>query len=312
MPRKPHVVVVGSTMVDMIAYADRLPDRGETLRGTSFRIGYGGKGANQAVMAALLGADVMMVNCLGTDLFADLALENLRAFGIDVSQVRKIDGAVSGVAPIWVEPSGANRIIVVPGANDLLTPDRVDESLSGAGPLDVVLCQLEISQPSVLRAFEKGRARGATTILNPAPAAPIDPRILALTSWLICNEPELALLVPSLPAVDPAAGPNEQVTAIAGHFGMGMVVTLGERGALVYEGPRAKEPILVPAPKVVAVDTTGAGDAFVGAFAVAIGLGRPAIEAARFGCECAAFSVTRHGTQTSFPRGADLPRLAAR
>ena len=293
---EPRIVVVGSTMIDLVAYADRLPDDGETVVGTSYQTGFGGKGANQAVVAARFGARVAMVNTLGDDGHGDSYLEHLVAEGIDTSFMRRAPGS-SGVAPIWVDASGTNRIIIVPGANLEVRPDVAAGAVESFAPR-VVIGQFEIPQATTRAGFAAARGLGATTILNPAPGAAVDAELLDVTDWLVPNETEFALVTGQ-----PLRGtPDVEATIIAAAsatLGCSVVVTLGERGALVV---RPGEPATrVETPRVTAVDTTGAGDAFVGAFAVGLALGMAAVDAARLGCGAAADSVTRLGTQTSYP-----------
>jgi ribokinase len=302
-------MVVGSTMVDMIAYVKTIPKEGQTIVGQSFSLGFGGKGANQAVMARLLGASVLMVNCVGDDLFGPSTVENMASLGIDSKFVWTIPGTSSGVAPIWVEQDGSNRIIVVPGANDRLSLPQVDQAFEYFGPPDVVLSQLEVPQAAILRAFERGTAAGAVNILNPAPAAPVDPAILRLTSWLIPNESEFGALCASL-GIEIPSWPDAVVTA-AHTLGVSLLLTLGAQGALYCEAA-SNAAVHVPAVPVTAIDTTGAGDAFVGAFAYAIASGQPPVIATALGMACAGASVTRKGTQTSFPRDEDLHELSNR
>ena len=171
MASQPTITVVGSIMIDMISYVPRLPNAGETLIGGRFEIGFGGKGANQAVMARRLGASVRMIACVGTDAFGDQAVENLVAQGIDAQFVYR-SHAATGVAPIWVEADGTNRIAVIPGANDDMDPEQVAKTVL-AHPSQVVIGQLEVPQPVTLAAFGAGRSAGSITILNPAPAAEI-------------------------------------------------------------------------------------------------------------------------------------------
>ena len=290
------IVVVGSTMTDMIAYVDRVPAAGETVVGTRYSQGFGGKGANQAVMAARLGAVVSMVNQVGDDVLGDMTLDNLSREGIDISRVGRVAGMSSGVAPIWVERDGSNRIIVVPGANDHVTVEQAREAVEGAPDVQLVLGQFEIPQPSTAAAFAAARRRGAVTVLNPAPAARMLPELLAATDWLIPNEVEFAVL-----AADAGIGgaiTTEAVSAFAAELGLNMVVTLGAAGAIVCHDPDATQ---VPAPVVEAVDTTGAGDAFVGAFAYGLAGHLTPTASADLACRCASLSVTRSGTQSSFP-----------
>jgi ribokinase len=300
---EPRIVVVGSTMIDLVAYADRLPDDGETVVGTSYQTGFGGKGANQAVVAARFGARVAMVNTLGDDGHGDSYLEHFEEEGIDTSFVRRVPGS-SGVAPIWVDAGGTNRIIIVPGANLEVRPDVAAEAVEAFAPR-VVIGQFEIPQATTTAGFVAARRLGATTILNPAPGAAIDSELLAVTDWLVPNETEFALVTGQ-----PLREEATTIAATAATLGCSVVVTLGERGALVV---RPGEPATrVETPRVTAIDTTGAGDAFVGAFAVGLAVGMAAVEAARLGCGAAADSVTRLGTQTSYPdRAAAAAILAA-
>ncbi len=289
-------------MIDLVAYAPRIPGPGETLVGDRFVMGFGGKGANQAVMARLLGAEVAMVNCVGDDTYGDMARSNLAGFGIDVAHVHTVPGA-SGVAPIWVEPDGTNRIIIIPGANHRLSADQAVAAVSGPGTPRVVVGQFEIPQPVTAAAFAAARATGAVTILNPAPGAALDPALLAVTDWVIPNQVELAHLVPG-----PATSDDATLLAARERLGCGLVVTLGGAGAALVDAGRVHR---IPAPAVTAVDTTGAGDAFVGAFAFGLATGMDTGAATRLGIACASDSVTRAGTQSSFPRGDRVQELLA-
>jgi ribokinase len=288
--------------IDLIAYARRAPGPGETVIGERFQSGFGGKGANQAVMARLLGADVSFVGALGDDLYATMTLENFARLGIEASGVMRVSGS-SGVAPIWVEADGTNRIIVVSGANDLVTPEHAAAAVAGMARLNVAVGQFEIPQAVTAAGFVAARARGAVTILNPAPAAPILPALLAATDWLIPNEVEFGILVRTGAGSDPS---DAAFAAFEAQTGTRLVVTLGARGAALVglDGTVTH----VPAEPVTAIDTTGAGDAFVGAFAVGLALGLSELEAVRIGIACASDSVTRPGTQSSFP---DRDRAAA-
>lgn len=290
--RPPAVVVVGSMNIDLIAYARRAPGPGETVMGDRFQSGFGGKGANQAVMARLLGADVSFVGALGDDLYASMTLDSFERLGVDASGVMRVAGS-SGVAPIWVEADGTNRIIVVPGANDLVTPKHATAAVAALARVDVAVGQFEIPQAATAAGFVAARARGAVTVLNPAPAAPLSQDLRVASDWLIPNEVEFAILADAGGITDAA------MVAFAARTGTRLVVTLGSRGAALVN--RDGTVTLVPAVPVEVVDTTGAGDAFVGAFAVGLALGLPELDAVRLGIGCASDSVTRPGTQTSFP-----------
>ncbi len=304
------MAVVGSMNIDLIAYTRRAPGPGETVIGERFQSGFGGKGANQAVMARLLGAEVAFVGALGDDLYATMTLENFARVGVDASGVMRVAGS-SGVAPIWVEADGTNRIIVVSGANDLVTPEHARAAVAGMARVDVAVGQFEIPQATTAAGFAAAHARGAVTVLNPAPAAPISPELLAVTDWLIPNEVEFGILAGGhghggggeLP-------PDASFAAFAATTGTRLVVTLGASGAaLVGVDGRVAH---VPSESVSAVDTTGAGDAFVGAFAVGIALGLPELDAVRLGIACASDSVTRPGTQASFADPASAAAILAR
>ena len=302
------IIVVGSTMIDMMTYVERVPVAGETVVGDRFVQGFGGKGANQAVMASRLGAAVSMVGCLGDDVFADMTLDNLAREGIDTAAVTRAEGVSSGVAPIWVEPDGTNRIIVVPGANDHLTTQQARTAVETAPAVQVVLGQFEVPQAVTAAAFAAARRRGATTVLNPAPAAEVSPDLLEVTDWLIPNEVELADLARAVGTGE--TGVDETIVAVAAKTGARLVVTLGALGAAIcVEGAVVER---VPADAVTAVDTTGAGDAFVGAFAWGLAAGLTPAVAADLGCRCASSSVTRPGTQSSFPSAEEIAVIRER
>ncbi len=302
----PRIMIVGSTMMDLVAYADRLPEAGETVVGSSFQTGFGGKGANQAVMARLLGAEVSMVCCVGTDGYGTETLANFSDRGIDTTWARRVPGA-SGVAPIWVESGGQNRIIILPGANLAMDPDVAVAAVSEGPAPGVVAGQFEIPQGVTAAAFGAARRRGAITVLNPAPAAALDPVLAAASDWLIPNEVELAALG-GTDAGEDLPG-DDVLRSVADRVDCRLLVTLGEAGsALVTTGG---EVLRLPAPAVDAVDTTGAGDAFVGGFIWALAGGRGEIDAIRIATTVAADSVTRPGTQLSFATAEDYERLLA-
>jgi ribokinase len=293
-----NVCVVGAANLDLISYVPRLPQVGETLHGTRFQMGYGGKGANQAVMAAKLGAAVTMVCKLGRDVFGEGTLENFRGHGVDTTHVTFTDEAFSGVAPIAVDPEGRNAIIIVTGANDLLSVADLEHARGAIATAGVVVTQLEIPVELTVAALRIAREESVRTICNPAPAREQLPEELYRLSDVICpNEPETELLT-GMPAGEEAA--RELLARGAG----AVVLTLGERGCLVVDGEGTT---LLPVPQTRVVDTTGAGDAFVGSLAAFFAAGRPLIEAADRANRTAALSVRGRGTQTSFPRRSELP-----
>ena len=297
-------MIVGSTMMDLVAYADRLPEAGETVVGSSFQTGFGGKGANQAVMARLLGADVSMVCCVGTDGYGTETLANFADRGIDTAWARRAPGA-SGVAPIWVEASGQNRIIILPGANLLIDPEVSIAAVNDGPAPGVVAGQFEIPQAVTAAAFAAARRRGAITVLNPAPAAPLEPALAAASDWIIPNEVELAALTGEAPG-DGLPG-DDLLRSVADRVSCRLLVTLGEAGSALVTSDG--EVLRIPAPVVEAVDTTGAGDAFVGGFIWALAGGRSEIDAIRIATTVAADSVTRPGTQLSFATPESYERL---
>lgn len=305
-----RIVVIGSTMIDMISYVPRVPDAGETLIGDHFALGFGGKGANQAVMARRLGAHVWMVGCLGTDVFGDMTVDNFRAAGIDTTYVTRTPEASSGVAPIWVEAGGHNRIVCVPGANAYMTEHQAKTAVESIPRVDVVVGQFEVPQAVTAAGFQAAKARGAVTVLNPAPAAEISTELLAVTDWLVPNEVEFAFLAGAEAAEDVSSAPTDATVAeVAQRLGVRLVATLGEAGAAVFDASGAV--VRITPPKARVVDTTGAGDAFVGAFSYGLAAGLSPTAAARLGCACATSSVARPGTQSSFPVAGDLDEALA-
>lgn len=300
------VAIVGSLNTDLVTYLEQIPSAGETVFGESFVTGFGGKGSNQAVMARKCGAEVYMVGCLGNDAYGQETRNHLTALGVNVDYLQTADTS-SGVALIWVEPDGANRIVIVAGANARVDSDEVTRALGSIADLGVVVGQLEIPMQVTASAFATAKGLGVTTVLNPAPAQRLPADLLAVVDWLVPNEHEFEDIFGE-PANDvsivKAASElfidriNATTTSMGSSFGL--VVTLGKDGALVWNG--ATEVVTyVPATKVEAIDTTGAGDSFVGAFAVAIARGIEPERAAAIGCECASDSVTRKGAQESFP-----------
>ncbi len=300
-----RITVLGSLNMDLVIRAPRHPRPGETLTGGAFRTFPGGKGANQAVAAARAGGQVTMIGAVGQDAFGDALVAGLRADGVDTSCVGRSREA-TGVALITVSASGENTIVIAPGANGTLTPETVAAHAQQIATADVLLLQLEAPLPVVEAAAALARAHGVPVILNPAPAQPLPASLLRHVTYLIPNQHEAALLS-GLPT-----DTDEQAAAAAAALqaaGVGAVIlTLGERGALVFTGGAG---IAAPSFPIQAVDTTAAGDAFVGGFAVALTEGRPAGEAARWGCAAGALACTVLGAQPSLPQREAILALLA-
>ncbi|QRK86178.1 ribokinase [Pseudomonas granadensis] len=296
-----NVVVIGSLNMDLVTRAPRLPVGGETLIGHSFATVSGGKGANQAVAAARLGAQVAMVGCVGNDDYGVQLRDALLAEQIDCQAVSSVDGS-SGVALIVVDDNSQNAIVIVAGANGAMTPaviDRFDAVLQAA---DVIICQLEIPDATVGHALKRARALGKIVILNPAPASrPLPADWFAAIDYLIPNESEAAAL--SGMSVDSLQTAESAATRLIAMGAGKVIVTLGAQGSLFANGQGFEH---FPAPKVQAVDTTAAGDTFVGGFAAALANGQSEASAIRYGQIAAALSVTRAGAQPSIPTLSDV------
>jgi ribokinase len=305
--RRPRLCIVGSSIMDLVSYAPRLPKLGETLPGSRFVTAFGGKGANQAVMAAKLGADVHMISRLGDDVFGRDYRTNFAAVGIDASSVSQSASTATGVAAIWVdESSGANSIMVVLGANDELSPADVADAEPAIAAADVVVAQWEVPIDCVVAAFRIARRHRVRTVFNPAPARGALPAdIYALIDVFCPNESETELLT----GLDVATLADVEVAArtLLARGPSTVVVTLGERGALVVDADGAMHR---PAPTVHAVDTTGAGDAFVGTLATMLAAGRSMADAVDAAIECASESVQQPGTQASYPDRRTAPPWA--
>ncbi len=291
-----RIAIVGSNMVDLVTYVDRMPERGETLEAPDFALGFGGKGANQAVAAARLGAHVSMVTCVGDDLFGPRTRQNLADNGVDVSHVRSVAGTPSGVAPIFVEPDGENAILIVKGANAHLSPDDIDAAQDTLKRCDAILLQLEVPLETVYHAVAFGARHGVQTILNPAPAHPeLDLSRLEGLDWFCPNESELAML--SGMPTDSDAAVLAAARSLTGRGIRNVIVTLGGRGARLI----TQDDVIQIAPVAVEpVDTTGAGDAFIGSFARFLSGGATPEEALSRAARYAAHSITGRGTQSSY------------
>lgn len=305
--RKPRIAVIGSNMMDLITYVDRMPARGETVEAPSFEMGHGGKGANQAIAAAKLGADVLMVTKVGDDLFADNTIRNLKKFGVDTKHVGRVAGKSSGVAPIMVEPSGENSILIIKGANNDLLPADVERAAADLKTCDLILLQLEIPLETVYAALAFGKAHNVPTLLNPAPATPdLDRSKVGDASFFVPNETELAILT-GMPVETEAHIADAANSLIAQGVGT-VIVTMGARGALLVTSTRLEH--IAPI-SVKAVDTTGAGDAFVGSFARYFAAGESLESALGKAVRYAGDSVTRRGTQKAYATEQEFARVCA-
>ncbi len=294
---KPKIAVVGSFNTDLTVFTPRMPIPGETILGGPYYTGPGGKGANQAVAAARLGAQVSMVVKLGQDYYGDQALENLIQEGIDTRGVIRTTDTHTGVAFIVVDQQGENMIVVASGANAQLTPadiDGVRDVITGA---DIVLLQLEVPMETVAYTAALAHAAGVTVLLNPAPAQPLSPDLLAHVDYLTPNESE-AQLISGLPVAD-VVGAEAAARWLTAQGVRTPVITLGAKGALASGAAGFMH---VPGRKVEVVDTTGAGDAFNGALAVALGEGKDLAAAVAFANTAAALQVTQRGTAPAMPR----------
>jgi ribokinase len=296
-----HIVVVGSLNMDLVVRAPRHPQPGETIMGGDFRTFPGGKGANQAVAAARLGAAVQMIGRVGADAFGDALLRTLAQDGVATRHVRRDQEAPTGVALITLNAAGQNSIVVAPGANARVTPQDVVAAEAAFAGAAVLLLQLECPLPAVAQAIEMAKQHGAQVVLNPAPAQPLDVALLAKVDYLLPNQNELALLT-GLDDIRPA------VSRLQASGVRRVVVTLGEDGVLVAEDDSE---IHIPAHGVIVVDTTAAGDAFAGAFTVALLSGHSTRQAAAWGNAAGALAVTRAGAQPSLPRRGELEKFLA-
>jgi ribokinase len=295
MAKRPRIAVVGSANIDLTTFTNQFPKPGETIFGQKFDLGFGGKGANQAVAARLCGAEVFMVARVGSDLFGPATIENFRRQGIDPTHVKQVEGLSSGVAPIFVEPNGQNRILVVKGANDALKPADVDAAAEMLKSADCIVLQFEIPVETVYYTIQFARTHGIRCILNPAPAQPVDLGALKDLDYFVPNESE-AETITGRPVknVEDAKKCAEQL--VSGGIRR-VIITLGANGSLLVGHDGSEH---VPPFPVHSVDSTGAGDAFIGSFAVFLAEGVPEREAVRRANLYAGLSTTAVGTQKSF------------
>ena len=287
-----QILVIGSANTDLTAYVDRIPEGGETIHGDIFTTGFGGKGANQAVAAKRAGAEVALIAGLGADIFGENTKAHLEAEGIDTSGI--FYGELpSGVAHIWVDSKGENRIIIIPGANLELTKEFIENVVLKIKDLSIVVAQCELPQNFAIAAFKSAKAKNAVTILNPAPAVKLSPEVIELSDWIIPNEIEFNSLVSQLSGGD--------LVELLKNFypEKNLLVTLGSDGAILRT--RNGEIIKAAAPKTEVIDTTGAGDAFVGAFAAALSTRKDLRTALEFAIKFASSSVGKKGAQSSYP-----------
>jgi ribokinase len=300
-----NVLIIGSLNMDLVAQAERLPRAGETLLGQSFATVPGGKGANQAVAAARLGGQVAMIGCVGADAYGQALRQALVDEGIDCQGVREAEDVATGIAMIVVDASSQNAIVIVAGGNGQLESTDIERFDSLLQAADVVVCQLEIPYPVVAFALQRAHEAGKTVILNPAPVTgPLPSQWLGWIDYLIPNETEAQAMTGL--AVNSAAE-AEQAASLLREAGAGkIIVTLGERGVLFADGVQSRHS---PGRKVQAVDTTAAGDTFVGGFAAALARGLDESQAIAFGQAAAALSVTRAGAQPSIPTLAQVEQV---
>ena len=309
---RPKIAVVGSYAVGMTMSCRGFPRAGETVMGKGFQLLHGGKGSNQAIAVARLGGSASFLSAVGEDAFGAAALKMLEEEGVDTRFVRRMAGASTGVGFVIVAESGDNEIVIDLGANELLGAADVDPMAETIAASDLLLLQLEVNPAAVIRAVDLAHQAGTPVILNPAPFRRLPDATLAKVTYLTPNETEAADMLDlalGLGEGEGCADGRALAEAIHARFGASALVTLGERGVFVKTAACSE---LVPTSRTRVVDTTGAGDTFSGALAVALGEGRPILEAARFATRAASMSVEVQGVVPSIPhRGAVDARIAA-
>ena len=283
------ICVIGSSNIDQFSYISKFPSSGETLIGDSFETGFGGKGANQAVMAGLLGADVYMISWLGNDIFGDSTINNFIENNINVDHIQRVKVS-SGVAPIWVNAKGENKIIVIPGANNEIDANKALTSLQEIENVSYLIGQAEIPMDVNHDVFDYAKQNNITTVFNPAPGKILESTFLKKIDWLIPNENEFQI-ISGLDMTD------ENILEFSKTIPCNLLVTRGEQGVLYVEDD---EIIKFKAPKVDAIDTTGAGDAFVGSFVYGLSKDLKVNDAINLAIDKASLSVTKRGTQSSY------------
>lgn len=301
---KPQIAVVGSVNMDLVFKTPRMPVPGETLMGHSFQQIHGGKGANQAVAAARMGAAVALIACVGDDVNGQSCLQALAQDHIDLQNVRRIKDCATGVAGILLDDGGENCIVLATGANALLDPNDIGRAASTIGQAKLLLCQLETPLDTVIAAIRSARQAGVKVVLNPAPARPLSDEVFAFVDYLVVNETEAALLS-GLTTVD-LSNANEAAALLQQRGANVVLITLGALGMWVRS---TDDSYCLPARKVEVVDTTAAGDTFVGSLAVAIAEGMELRAACMFAQSAAALAVTKFGAQTSIPYRDEVERF---
>ena len=287
-----QILVIGAANTDLTAYVDRIPQGGETIQGDLFTTGFGGKGANQAVAAKRAGAEVALIAGLGADIFGQNTKAHLEAEGINTSGIF-YGKQPSGVAHIWVDVKGENRIIIIPGANLELNREFIESAVLKISNLSIVIAQCELPQEFAIAAFKSAKVKNAITILNPAPAVKLSEELIELSDWIIPNQIEFYSLSNEIPGGD-------LIEKVKNFYpDKNLLVTLGSDGAILRT--KNGEIIKATAPKTEVIDTTGAGDAFVGAFAAALNAGKELQIALEFAIKFASNSVGKKGAQSSYP-----------
>ena len=287
-----EILVIGTANTDLTAYVDRIPEGGETIHGNNFTTGFGGKGANQAVAAKRAGANVALIAGLGADIFGENTKAHLEAEGIDTSGIF-YGKQPSGIAHIWVDSKGENRIIIIPGANLELNKEFIENAVLKISNLSIVVAQCELPQEFAIAAFKSAKVKNAITILNPAPAVELSPELIELSDWIVPNQIEFYSLSNEIPGGD-------LIEKVKNFYpDKNLLVTLGSDGAILRT--KNGEIIKATAPKTEVIDTTGAGDGFVGAFAAALNAGKELQIALEFAIKFASNSVGKKGAQSSYP-----------
>ena len=297
-----NIIVVGSLNADLVVRTPRFPQPGETISGEDLQIIPGGKGANQAVAAARQGTPTAMVGRVGRDSFGPDLINNLKQNGVDTERVQTDPESATGTAIIIVDTNGQNSIVLSPGGNGKVTPTDVEEIPFSEATL--LLLQLEIPVEAVLAAARRAKENGLRVLLNPAPARALPDELLALPDFLVPNESELSLLS-GLPVNDLPSAENAAKTLLERGI-QTVIVTLGANGALIVNKELTKH---IPSFKVDVVDTTAAGDAFIGGFASALLQNKSLEEAVRYGCACGALAATKFGAQPSLPPKEDVEKF---